>query len=40
MNMVKIEEYEPIVGKGVLHELRLLAERLKENPSRTLIRPP
>ncbi|MEK7880285.1 MAG: glycosyltransferase [Deltaproteobacteria bacterium] len=27
--MVKIEEYEPIVGKGVLHELRLLAERLK-----------
>ena len=27
--MVKLEEYEPIVGKGVINELRLLAERLK-----------
>ncbi len=26
--MARIEEYEPIVGKGILHELRLLAERL------------
>lgn len=26
--MVKLDEYEPIVGKGVLYELRLLAERL------------
>lgn len=27
--MAKLEEYEPIVGKGVLHELGLLAGRLK-----------
>ncbi|MBI5178392.1 MAG: glycosyltransferase [Nitrospinae bacterium] len=27
--MAKIEEYETIVGKGVVHELRLLAERLQ-----------
>ena len=27
--MVKLEEYEPIAGKGVIGEIRLLAERLK-----------
>src|SRR3990172_2353920 len=27
--MAKLEEYEPIIGKGVIDELRLLAERLK-----------
>ena len=27
--MAKLEEYEPIVGKGVIEELKLLAERLK-----------
>lgn len=27
--MIKIEEYEHIVGRGILHELRTLAERLK-----------
>ncbi|MDP2167567.1 MAG: glycosyltransferase [Thermodesulfovibrionales bacterium] len=27
--MAELEEYEPIVGKGVIDELRLLAERLK-----------
>lgn len=37
--MLEISEYESIVGKGIIRELYLLAEKLKGKKYRTLIQP-